>query len=173
MQAEKTEGSWNWVARRYPDERMEADLFKLWFDHGKNPQDGSYEYILVPGADKEQLESLEKDFPFEIRNEQNIQAVLTKDKTLAGIIFYRAGKFDLDYGIEVNKPCVMMLRKKPEGLQVSIADPTQMEKEIQITLKGEFTHDHARVENGQTIVSVTLPQGEEAGKTITLDLRYE
>jgi chondroitin AC lyase len=173
LQAENIEGSWNWVARRYPDERMEADLFKLWFDHGKNPQDGSYEYILVPGADKEQLESLEKDFPFEISNEIYIQAVLTKDKTLAGIIFYRAGKFDRDYGIEVNKPCVMMLRKKPEGLQVSIADPTQMEKEIQITFKGEFTHDHARVENGKTIVSVTLPQGEEAGKTITLDLRYE
>ena len=149
---------------------MEADLFKLWFDHGSNPQGRSYEYILVPGADKEQLESLEKDFPFEIRNGKNIQAVLSKDKTIKGIVFYQAGKLNGDSGIEVNKPCIMMLKNKPEGLQVSIADPTQLEKEIQITFNGEFSHDHARVENGKTIVSVTLPQGEEAGKTITLDL---
>jgi chondroitin AC lyase len=149
---------------------MEADLFKLWFDHGKNPQGSSYEYMLVPGTDKEQLENLEKDFPFEIRNEKNIQAVLMKDKTLTGIVFYLAGKFDGEYGLEVDKPCILMLRKKPEGLQVSIADPTQQEKEIQITLRGEFTHDHARVEAGNTILTVPLPQEEEAGKTIILDL---
>ena len=170
MRAENIEGSWNWVTKRYPDERMEADLFRLWFDHGKNPQGSSYEYILVPGADKEQLENLEKDFPFKIRNEKNIQAVLSKDETLKGIVFYQAGKLEGDSGIEVNKPCIMMLRKKPEGLQVSIADPAQLEKEIQITLTGEFKYDNARVENGMTKIAVPLPQGEDAGKTITLDL---
>lgn len=170
LQAEKNEGSWNWVARRYPDERMEADLFKLWVDHGKNPWNRSYEYILVPGADEEQLKNLEKNFPFKIRNEKDIQAVLSKDKTLMGIVFYVAGKLDEDSGIEVNKPCVIMLRKNPEGILVSIADPTQLQKEIQITLKGEFSHDQARVENGKTILEVPLPQGEEAGKSITLNL---
>ena len=170
LQAEKIEGSWNWVARRYPDERMEADLFKLWYDHGRNPRDRSYEYILVPGADKEQLENLEKDFPFEIRNEKNIQAVLSKDKSFEGIVFYRAGKFDGDYGTEVNNPCIIMLRKKPQGLQVSIADPTQLGKEIQITLNGEFIHDNAKIENGKTKITIPLPRGGEAGKTITLDL---
>ena len=173
LRAENIEGSWNWVAKRYPDERIKADLFKLWFDHGKNPQGRSYEYILIPGADIEQLESLEKNNPFEIKNDKNIQAVLSKDKTFQGIVFYEAGKFDEDFGIEVNKPCVMMLKKKPEGLQVSIADPTQLEKEIQITLNGKFKHDNAEVENGKTKIAVFLPQGEEAGKTITLDLKYK
>ena len=168
LQAEKIEGSWNWVTKRYPDERMEADLFKLWFDHGKNPQGKSYEYIIIPGTDKEQLESLEKDFPFEIRNGKNIQAVLIKDQSFIGIVFYQAGKLHGDSGIEVNKPCIIMLRKKLEGLQVSIADPTQLEKEIQITLNGEFKHDHAKVENGKTKITVPLPQGDEAGKTITI-----
>ena len=172
LQAEEIEGSWNWVARRYPDERMEAEVFKMWFDHGKNPSGLSYQYMLVPGADKERLENLEKEFPFEIRNGKNIQAVLSKDKAIAGIVFYRAGKSDGEFGIEVNKPCIMMLRKKQTGLQVSMADPTQLEKEIQITLSGEFDHDNAKVEDGKTKITVPLPQGEEAGKTITLDLYH-
>ncbi len=171
MRAENIEGSWNWVAKQYPDERIKADLFRLWFDHGKNPQGRSYEYILIPGADKEQLENLEKDFPFEIRNDKNIQAVFSKDRIFEGIVFYRAGKLEGDSGIEVNKPCLIMLRKKPEGLQVSVADPTQLEKEIQITLNGEFKHDKARFENGKTKIAVPMPLGEEAGKTITLDLK--
>jgi chondroitin AC lyase len=171
LQAKKTEGSWNWVARRYPDERMEAEVFKMWFDHGKNPAGVSYQYILVPGADKEQLESLDKDLPFEISNGKNIQAVISKDETLAGIVFYRAGKLDGDFGIEVNSPCIMMLVKKQGKLQVSIADPTQLETEIQITLAGEFTHDNAKVEDGKTNITVSLPQAEEAGKTITFELK--
>ena len=171
LQAEKIEGSWNWVARRYPDERIEADLLKLWFDHGKNPAGESYQYILVPDADKEQLESLDKDLPFEISNRKNIQAVISKDETLAGIVFYSAGKLDGNFGIEVNTPCIIMLVKKQEDLQVSIADPTQLETEIQITLAGEYTHDSAKVKDGKTNITVSLPQVEEAGKTITFELK--
>ncbi len=108
-----------------------------------------YQYILVPCADKEQLESLDKDLPFEISNGKNIQAVISKDETLAGIVFYRAGKLDGDFGIEVDLPCIMMLVKKQGKLQVSLADPTQLETEIQITLAGEFTHENAKVEDGR------------------------
>ena len=66
----------------------------------------------------------------------------------------------------------MMLVKKQGKLQVSLADPTQLEKEIKITLTGEFAHDNAKVEDGKTKITVPLPQGEEAGKTITLDLNH-
>jgi len=65
----------------------------------------------------------------------------------------------------------MMLVKKQGKLQVSIADPTQLITEIQITLAGEFTHDNAKVEDGKTNITVSLPQGEEAGKTSTLVLK--
>ncbi|GAJ19228.1 unnamed protein product, partial [marine sediment metagenome] len=78
------------------------------------------EFALV----QEQLENLHNDFPFEIRNGKYIQTVLSKDKALTGIVFYQAGNLTGDSGIEVDMPCIMMLRKKPEGLQVSLADPT-------------------------------------------------
>jgi len=173
LQAENVEGSWNWVAKQYPDERIQADLFRLWFDHGKSPQGRSYEYILFPGANKEQLESIEKNSPFKIKNDNDIQAVISKDKNFQGMVFYEAGKFDEDFGIEVNKPCVMMLKKKPDGLQVSIADPTQSEKEIEIMIKGKFKHDSAEFEGEKTKIKILLPQGGEAGKTSTLVLKQD
>jgi chondroitin AC lyase len=171
LQAESTEGSWNWVAKSYPDERISADLFRLWFDHGKNPRDRSYEYILIPGADREKLENLEKKDHLEIRNDKDIQAVYSKDRTCVGIVFYKAGMFDGDPVIEVNKPCIVMVKQKPEGLQVSMADPSQLEKEIQITLNGEYEHENASVEDQKTKIAVLLPQGGDAGKTISLHLK--
>jgi chondroitin AC lyase len=170
LRAENVEGSWNWVARQYPDERINADLFRLWFDHGKNPQSRSYEYILIPGADKEQLENFQTGNPIKIKNDKNIQAVFSNDKAYKGIVFYRAGKFAGDPGIEVNKPCVMMLKHKPEGWQISISDPTQIEKEIQITLSGKYKHNLAEVEGEKTKLTLPMPQGGEAGKTMTLVL---
>jgi chondroitin AC lyase len=113
LQAENVEGSWNWVAKQYQDERIRADLFRLWFDHGINPQGGSYEYVLIPGADRDKLDNLEKDFPFEIRNNKNIQAVLSKDKSTLGIVFYEAGKVDLGFGLKVIRLCMVMLKKRP------------------------------------------------------------
>ena len=152
---------------------MEADLFKLWFDHGKDPSGVTYQYMLVPGADQEQLENLNNDFPFEIRNGKNIQAVLSNDNSVTGIVFYQAGKLTGDSGIEVNKPCILMLKEKPDGLQVSIADPTQSENEIEITLKGKFKHDRAEFEGEKTKIKILLPQGGEAGKTRTLVLKQD
>ena len=170
LRAENVEGSWNWVARQYPDERINADVFRLWFDHGQSPKSGSYEYILVPGADKEQLESYQTNNPVQIKNDKNIQAVFSNDNAYMGIVFYKAGKYHGDPGIEVNKPCVMMLKHKPEGLQVSISDPAQIEKEIQITLSGKYKHEMAEVEGENTKLTVPMPQGGEAGKTMTLIL---
>ena len=170
-QAENVEGSWNWVARQYPEEIIRADLFRLWFDHGKDPTGGSYEYILIPGADQQQLESLENELPFEIRNGKDMQAVIARDFSYAGIVFFRAGKLDMGPGIEVSKPCVLMIKKSREGWQVSVAEPTQLENEILIFLDGEFNHEYARPENGRTMLTVPLPQGEQAGKSVTMEVK--
>ena len=170
VQAETVEGSWNWVARQYPEEMMRGDLFRVWFDHGFDPDGATYEYILVPGADSEQLEYINKNLPFEIRNDPAIQAVIARDGSFSGMVFYREGKMEGAMGIEVDRPCLLLMKKKPEGILIAVAEPTQLTDEIRISLYGDFRHDYAIQKNGRTILTVPLPKGEKAGKSVTMDL---
>jgi chondroitin AC lyase len=170
MQTHEVEGSWHWVASRYPEEVMKADIFKLWFEHGKNPKNDSYQYVLVPNASKQKMEELNSNQPFKIKNRKDIQEVVTLNGETGGVVFYQPGKSEIFGGVEVDKPCLVMLKKQEDGLQVSLADPTQLLDEINIWLNGSFSGENAFIESGKTRVKVVLPKGEQAGKSVTLKL---
>lgn len=170
LEAREVEGAWNRVASRFSGEILKAQIFKLWFEHGENPKAGSYQYILVPNASQQQMEEMEKDTPFAIQNEKPKQEVLSASGETAGFVFYEPGKSAAFGGVEVDKPCVAMLKKTTEGLQVSVADPTQLLTEIKMVLNGEFSGENAMTKAGKTFLNFLLPGGGEAGKTITVQL---
>ncbi|MFT4537395.1 MAG: chondroitin AC lyase [Saprospiraceae bacterium] len=170
LETKNVEGSWNSVAKRYPDDRINADIFKLWYVHGTNPKSGSYEYILVPNTTKVQLKELEVNSPFKIINKEHIQSVETIDGSKAGISFYRAGKADFLGGIEVNQACLILLKKQNNNLLLSVSDPTQKLSEIQIIIEGHYDHENAKKMGSNTIVKVQIPSGMDAGKTTKVRL---
>ena len=165
--AKSVTGSWYDVAQRYKDEAIKAAIFNIYLNHGKNPVDASYQYILVPNATRKQLEQFQKSAAFEITNTKEQQIVSRKDKSLSGIVFYEAGKANLFGGITVNKPCLLMVEKRDKGLKVSISDPTHQLKNIQITFKGKYKGEFLTVAKNQTLLDVSFPEGGEAGKTVS------
>ncbi len=171
LEAKSVEGSWNRVALRYPDKKIYADVFKLWFEHGQNPQYKSYEYILVPNAGKEQMEQLEKQSPFVILNSKEKQEVVTTTGDEAGMVFYKAGESEMFGGLEVDKPCVVMVKEQKGGLQLPVAEPTQLLDEITIRLNGSFSGENAKTQNGKTEIKVLLPKEGNAGETVSLVLK--
>ncbi len=99
-----------------------------------------------------------------------MQEVESHSGDAAGIVFYKAGSSKTFDGIEVDRPCVVMLKKSYDGLKVSVADPTQLLNEINLTVSGNYSAEDSKAENGKTKLKVSLPQNEEAGKTVTLKL---
>ncbi|MBT3382244.1 MAG: polysaccharide lyase 8 family protein [Prolixibacteraceae bacterium] len=170
LETKTVDGSWSSVAIRYPDKIEKAKLFKLWFEHGNNPTNEKYNYILVPNATKPILNEMEKNLPFKIINEKDKQEVSSSDGAINGIVFYRPGKSGILGGIEVDKPCLVMLKKKDNDLLVSIADPTQKLDEINMILNNEYSGEFAVSKNGKTKLNIKLPDGGEAGKTVILKL---
>lgn len=170
LETREVEGSWHWVASRYPDEKQKAILFNLWFNHGANPENQTYAYVLVPNVSTAKLIEWEKHFPFQINNHREQQEVIQPGGDMAGIVFYQPGHSTAFGGVEADQPCLVLLKKLTDGVQLSVADPTQLLKEINITLTGEFQGGNARPENGKTIIRFTLPEGEMAGKTVTVVL---
>lgn len=171
LDAKSAEGSWNWVASRYPDERINGDIFKLWFDHGTNPAASSYAYVLIPNADKIILNKQQSQPSFLMINETDRQEIVSSDGSSAGIVFYSDGKSDIFGGIKVDQPCVLLLKKNTGGLVISVADPTQQLSAVQITIDGAFEYGGATVQKGNTTLSIQLPTGGEAGKSSTVRLR--
>ncbi len=169
-------GSWNQVALMYKNESILASIFKLWFDHGTKSDNQKYAYCLVPAATKAILSQMEKSPGFTIqKNDTTLQAVTTPDGTLGGAIFYKAGKIRLPSGIEVDKPCIVMMKKEKGALKISLSDPTQKLDQIKLTLDVKYeTKDSVislKMEQGKSMILVSLPKGGEAGKTVTLNLK--
>jgi chondroitin AC lyase len=170
LETKKVSGAWTDVTKLLSDEVISANIFKLWFEHGTNPADESYNYILVPNASKDELESLEKELPFEIINSKNRQEVIATDNLMAGVVFYNAGKSEAFGGIETDQPCLVMIKQQDSGIQVSVSEPTQKLNELNLILNGEYSGDFATPKEGKTKIKITLPQEGEAGKTVTIKL---
>lgn len=175
LETKTVTGSWHRVASMYKDESVLSGIFKLWFEHGAKPAGQTYAYCLVPQANKAKMQQMENKPSFRIvKNENNIQAVVSSDQKWYGIIFYQAGKSDLLGGVETDQPCVLMIKKVNEGLSVSISDPTQKLDQIKLTLNGNY-HTADRLSKGTAVqgsstLAISLPQGAEAGKTVSVVL---
>ena len=171
LETKQVEGSWHNVALRYPDKKMQADIFKLWLEHGVNPKDKSYEYILVPNANRPEMIKLENRKPFYIQNEIDRQEVISVSGDLAGVVFYKSGRTEIFGGVEVNRPCVLMLKKQATEVWLSIADPTQLLNEIEVVFSKEFSGNNAKIHENKTVLKIPLPNEGHAGETVRLVLK--
>ncbi len=168
LKTNEVQGRWTDVTKLLSDEWLSAAIFKLYFEHGVNPKNDSYEYILIPNAEKAELEEMETELPFKIKNETDRQEVIATGGSVAGVIFYEPGKSDVFGGIETDNPCLVMLKKQESSIQLSIADPTQKLKELNLVLQEKYSGENATIKNGKTEINILMPQNKQAGKTVTL-----
>ena len=164
------EGSWNKVAKRYRPVLLTEHIFKLWFNHGSQPKNKSYNYMLVPNATQDKMLRLHKNNPFNIINTKQQQSVESLDKKQAGIVFYKQGTSKIRGGITVDKPCVVLIEEKPSKLIFAVSDPSHQLKSINVTITGEYILENSNYNNGKTQFMVNLPQGDYSGKTVQLAL---
>lgn len=172
MESRFVEGSWNKVSLRMRPIILTDQILRIWLDHGKNPKNENYAYVLVPNADLETMDILLSTPPFIYKNSEEVQYAVNSSGDLTGIIFYKAGKVDVLGGISADVPCLMLLEKSLDGFTMHVSDPTQELKEVNITIQGKFNGPGISTMNDKSIIKVTLPSGREAGKTISLELKY-
>lgn len=163
-------GSWHNVAQRYKDEIIKAPIFNLYLNHGDNPVDANYEYILVPNATKEKLTDYHKNHKFKIVNTLDYQIVSRSDSSLFGVVFYAPAKVE---SVAVDAPCLLILEKLKDGIKLSVSEPTHVLKNIKIIIEGKYKGENCLFQNNKTILDVQLPEGDLAGKTVSFTLKKE
>lgn len=90
----------------------EESTFSLWIDHGVQPQDASYSYIVVPNTNEQELAAYSKSNPITIiTNTEKVQAVRHETLKQTQINFYEAGTLQYAPGktVSVDGPCSLII----------------------------------------------------------------
>lgn len=166
LEAKKKSGNIKRIYGLGSDSLKQKEIFTLWYDHGLNPQNGTYEYIVVPGVGQQELEKYTKENPISIlANNEEIQAVHHSKIEVTGIVFHKAGSFQVhkDLMLEVDKPCLLLINHRSK--KISISDPTAKFEAIKLTF-------HYKKGTSEAI-DVPLPQHQNLGKSITLAQEFD
>ena len=173
-------GSWYDINRqsRSPRERITKETFKLWFDHGSTPRMGTYEYIVIPGIEREQIESYINDSAIEIIiNNHEIQAVKNKILNLSQIVFYQPGSIEISNNLTIGsqKPGLVMVKTNGNNIEkIIVADPTrklnEMHLRVNIRIEGAGGNWNAIWNKNEKYseVFIGLPAGYQAGKSVSI-----
>ena len=181
MNGEAT-GSW-WDINKQtasPKNEVKLDVFKLWIDHGIRPSEATYEYIVVPSTSIDKLkQNKSKEHIKIISNTAEIQAVQHSGLEMIQAVFYKAGAIDIGNNIVIGSNNPGRILVKMEGKTISeltVSDPNRELSEMNISLSVKMESDGVNYkaewnENKKmSEVSITLPQGVYAGKSVTVDL---
>jgi hypothetical protein len=157
-----------------------------YIDHGVNPVDAEYEYIVVPATSMEYMTNLDDRInssqkPYTVFQKNNDAHILRHNSGIWGYAVFNA---TVDYtfpGIvqQVSQPCMIMFEPNESNseLRLAIVNPDLgvesrsyepvMDKHIEITLKGEFIAadtdavkiEYIDINNGYTNLSFISQKG--------------
>ena len=175
-------GSWWRINKQAdsPKKEIALDVFSIWLDHGKRPKDVTYEYIIVPNTTVEKLKQNKTNTSVSIlSNTPYLQAVKNNELGLCQIVFYKAGAVQVSENLNVSSdtPGIIMLKIDGETIkEISVADPNRELGKIHISVSSPLNamgEGYRAVWNENRKISeivIDLPQGVDAGKTVTMQL---
>lgn len=136
--AESRTGKWSDLDGRNPSQNQSVDIFQLSINHGKDPSNDTYQYMVIPGMSASEMDSYVSNLPIAIlRNSASVQAVQHKDLQTTQAIFYDTDeKIQTVDGMVIgtSKPVILMIKENSDGLQIRWADPLQSQSKVVINV---------------------------------------
>ena len=165
-------GSWWEINHGYSRDTVARDVFMLWIEHGRRPQNAAYAYLVVPGITTDSLAMYVRRCPVKVlRNVPGLQAVWHEELRIAGLAFYKPGEVEIRGGlmVAVDKPCLVLLRESPEKLAIAVSNPRNEKATVQVEVSRPLDGEGVEVLNGsvRSRITLELPGGMEAGKSVT------
>jgi chondroitin AC lyase len=176
-------GRWSDITdeKNISNELVSEEVYMLWFDHGRRPQNASYQYIVVPDVAVQELrETSGNNRNIEIiSNTNEIQAVKNDKLGICQIAFYKAGEVEISGGLKLKMDSQGMAMLKMQGNrieQLTVSDPSRKLSKVMITVSGNYDVQgnnfvtYSNNSQNTTLIIVDLPQGVYAGKSVVIKL---
>ena len=186
-------GSWYDINKQWLSSRdtIEKNVFKLWMDHGVQPQgrkggfdhspmiakNVGYAYLVIPNSRESEMD--ENHGIRILSNNKKVQAVQSQALNISQMIFYEAEKVNLTNDLWINAESQAAVMAKTMGnqiLELTVADPSRLLSVLHLNVKGKIDENpnlpykSLYNEHGDfTHLSIKLPDGFYAGKSVVLN----
>lgn len=132
----ETEGSWRSITQGARNAVEKKDVFTLWVDHGTQPQQATYAYIVVPDKHTaKEMNAYDTSNISILANNSSMQIVQNKKLDMWQMIFFEPGEFSHQgTTIKVDAPCAVLLKNIKTNPVVHIADPAQKQGIINLEM---------------------------------------
>ncbi|WP_353808642.1 polysaccharide lyase family 8 super-sandwich domain-containing protein [Agromyces sp. SYSU T00194] len=175
---ESRTGSWSDIDSRAgtPTEAITADYATLWIDHGANPDDAGYEYVLLPGASDEELSEYAAEPGIDIlANGPTVQAVRDDELGVTAAQFWTATSAPVA-GITSSARSAVMTAESPSRLDVSVSDPSQAAEEPIVVEIDRAAASVVSLDPGVTVTQlaprIVLEVDPEHGETLHAEFSF-
>ncbi|MFH0759196.1 MAG: polysaccharide lyase family 8 super-sandwich domain-containing protein [Bacteroidota bacterium] len=175
-------GSWYDITKqiRTPRDKVSREVFSLWIDHGTHVEDASYQYIVVPSIQKEEIPDYIAGKNIEvISNTPEIQAVRHKGLGIYQLVFYKTGELQLSENLTLGSDSqgAIMLKTKGKTIRgISVSDPSRKLGKIHLSVNTPINKSGKNYtaswdeEKQITRLTIELPQGYYAGQSVSIPL---
>ncbi|NBC03363.1 MAG: chondroitin lyase [Bacteroidetes bacterium] len=179
---DQVRGSWYDINKqtRTSRETVTRDVLKIWIEHGVEPADAVYSYVVLPGVDPRNFEEYcDHDELKILSNTSELQAAKHDEMDICQAVFYRAGRLKISDELELimdSQGMIMMRQLSDEKMKVTVSDPSRKLGKLHFSLSGkiEQSGDHVcaswNEKKGISNLSVELPQGVYAGKSVSFEI---
>jgi chondroitin AC lyase len=157
-------GSWADIGAG-PATPVTVPVFNLWIDHGRAPQDGTYQYTVFPNVTADETARRANSAAFNLSdisvlsNTENVQAVYDKGLKLIEVAFRQMGELKTPLGqIEVDNSCLLLVRQTAAGWSITASNPQNEPMTLNVAVKGSQ-------------VTIQLPGGNLAGSSVTAEVK--
>ncbi|MBA6154638.1 polysaccharide lyase family 8 super-sandwich domain-containing protein [Gelidibacter maritimus] len=126
LTAQQKTGEWSSINTNYADEPMVVkDVFTLAFDHGVDPTEDTYAYVIVPGVSEAEADTYSISDIEILVNSDSLQAVYHKAQKSYGLVFHKPAKFTNNgFAIEADAGCVVLVKDIDQAETIiHVADP--------------------------------------------------
>jgi hyaluronate lyase len=125
MLKETRTGTWREFTKYGSTIPYTRNYMTLIANHGKNPKDATYSYVVLPGASVAQMKAYAADpDAMIVANTPEVQAVKSRSAEVTGINFWSAPTAPVA-GVSVSAPSSVIFQRKDGLLQLGVSDPTQ------------------------------------------------
>ncbi|MCT4351693.1 polysaccharide lyase 8 family protein [Streptomyces sp. Je 1-79] len=130
---EERTGRWSDINRSMATTPITRRYLTLWTDHGTNPSDATYAYVLMPGASTTQTAARAADTGWVqiLANTDDQQGVRVPSLGFTGVNFWFGGTAG---ALTATAPCSVMISEKGDGTAViCVSDPMRMQTGLTLT----------------------------------------
>ncbi|WP_284036473.1 polysaccharide lyase family 8 super-sandwich domain-containing protein [Neobacillus sp. 114] len=177
LKKEQRTGAWKDINYGEPAKPITRSYATMWFDHGVNPANDTYSYVLLPSLTQEQTSQYAAQPEISIlRNDTAVQAVQELKENIIGANFWLDEKQTVG-PLTVYQKASIMMQEKDGVLTLAVSDPTMQNTcTIDIDFDGkafEVLEADEQVEVIQTKPSIKLKVNvnQAHGKTFTVKLK--